>query len=135
PEGTAKRVRCRPRIAARVEGTTADPVPRSRHRLPVGSGTTDDLLVANPWDIANFLEVEEDVGHPDGRHTFKAVVADLSWDEDPKPGRPEMTGQWLLAHADGSQETIDVPRSKVDRAVAEARKRVATRLAHENDEG
>ncbi len=66
--------------------------------------------MANPWDIAAHLEVEEDTGHPDGRHVFRAVVADLQWDEDPKPGRPEMTGQWRLEHVDGYAETIDLPR-------------------------
>jgi hypothetical protein len=87
--------------------------------------------VPNPWDIAEFLEVEEDEGHPDQRHTFKAVVADLSWNEEIKAGRPEMSGQWLLAHADGYEEELDLPRSNVAGAVKEATKRVALRLSGE----
>jgi hypothetical protein len=87
--------------------------------------------LANPWDIAEFLEVVEDPGHPDQRHTFEAVVADLSWNEDPKRGRPEMSGQWLLSHIDGFTEEIDLPRANVAGAVKQARKLVALRLARE----
>lgn len=89
--------------------------------------------MANPWDIAEHLETEADEGHPDARHVFRAVVADLQWEEDPKPGRPEISGQWRLAHVDGYEETIDLPRASADEALKEARKLVARRLAREED--
>lgn len=58
-----------------------------------------------------------------------AHVADLLWNEDPKPGRQEMSGQWLLAWIDGFEQTIDLPRANVDGAQEEARKLIAARLA------
>jgi hypothetical protein len=38
-----------------------------------------------------------------------------------------------LAHVDGFEETIDLPRASIEDAVKEARTRVARRLAREED--
>jgi hypothetical protein len=84
---------------------------------------------ANEDSIASGITFDHDSMDPDGRHAVTAHVADLLWDEDPMLGRPEMSGQWLLAWMDGHEQTIDLPKDNRAGAEEEARKLVAARLA------
>ena len=51
--------------------------------------------------------------------------AQIEWDEDPAPGRPEMTGQWRLSYSDRTAEEIDRQLGDVEGAVDEAKRLIA----------
>jgi hypothetical protein len=57
--------------------------------------------------------------------------ATMEWDEDPAPGRPEMTGQWLVHFRDGTFEAIDLPLANRDGAISAARDLIARKLTHQ----
>ncbi len=54
--------------------------------------------------------------------------ATLEWDEDPAPGRDEMTGSWRLAYRDGTSEVIDLPLDSRAEAVDKAKRLIAEKL-------
>lgn len=57
--------------------------------------------------------------------------ATLVWDEDPAPGRADMTGKWRLSFRDGDHGDIEIdrPKDSTDAAIAEAMTLVAAKLA------
>jgi hypothetical protein len=81
-------------------------------------------------DSVTFSELDdESIG-------IKALIANLGWDEDPAPGRNEMTGAWRLNFRDSLPDTdwrIDRPRSAKAKAQGEARRMVAARLMGDSD--
>jgi hypothetical protein len=55
----------------------------------------------------------------------------MEWDEDPAPGRPEMTGQWRIHYRDGTSDTIDLPLHNIDSAISQAKDLIAERLTQQ----
>ena len=60
-----------------------------------------------------------------------ARCAAMEWDEDPAPGRPEMTGKWRVHYWDGTSEAIDLPLKSIDQAITAARDLIAERLTRQ----
>ena len=57
--------------------------------------------------------------------------AAMEWDEDPAPGRPEMTGQWRVHYRDGTSETLDLPLENVSGAISMAKDLIAKKLTEQ----
>ncbi|MGB0098425.1 MAG: hypothetical protein WBP81_38535 [Solirubrobacteraceae bacterium] len=64
------------------------------------------------------------------------VLADLGWDENPAPGRDQMTGAWHVTFRDSLPKTdwrIDLPRTSAGEVRDAARRMVAERLMGDSD--
>lgn len=79
--------------------------------------------------ISDNIEIDHDRSDPDDRHEVRALVAELVWDEKQIAGRPDSTGQWLLAFTAGYEVEIDLPHENRQGAEQEARRIISARLA------
>jgi hypothetical protein len=86
----------------------------------------------NEWtpDLNQARVATKVAGEEDEQVVFDVErYAQLDWEEDPAPGRPEMTGQWRLSYRDGTSEVIDLPLANRAGAISEARDRIARKLS------